>query len=123
MKNTNIKLYLIAVVVGIGGAILRYILHVNYGMTQAQLADIWLQGIYPAFIVLSLVISFVKSISPWKWALTLTMSDYIGTASLFGSQAPPFEILFMLVIAVPYVVAAYLGGLLKRIFERRNRSG
>ncbi|TCK18415.1 hypothetical protein DFR30_1693 [Thiogranum longum] len=113
MKQANVTLYIIGVVAGTSSAIIQYVFHTRYGVSQADLAEIWLKGCYPTLIVISFIIPFFGAISPWKWALVLALSDYASTSLMIGVQAPPLEILFMLIMAIPYVMVSYIASLIK----------
>ena len=112
--RTNVLAYLIAAGVAIGCIALGSYLQSEHLYSQAKLAGLWLKICYPAFILMSLITSLIFSISPWIWATVLAASTYISIGFVFGTQAPPFEILLMAALAIPYVVASYVGLFIKR---------
>lgn len=115
LKNhINYIVYLMAASVAIGCVALGNYLHAEYLLSQVRLAGLWLKICYPAFILLSFIVSLICPISPWIWSFVLVASTYIGMAHVFGTQAPPFEILLMLALAVPYIIASYVGLFIKR---------
>jgi len=113
-SRTNILAYLVAAGIAIGCVAIGSYLHSEYLYSQAKLAGLWLKICYPVFILISVIASLICSISPWIWAAVLAASTYISIRYVFGAQAPPFEIFLMGALAVPYVVASYVGLFLKR---------
>jgi len=112
--QSSYLVYLIAVGVAIGCVALGGYLHAENLLSQAKLAGLWLRMCYPVLILLSFVISIFFPISPWLWALVLSLSTYVSITSIFGTQAPPFEILLMIGLAIPYIIASYFGLFIKR---------
>ena len=84
------------------------------------LAGHWLKICYPLLIIFSFSASLITPVSPWLLALVLATTTYVFTTSLFGAQAPPFEVLFMVLLAVPYILSSYLGLLVGRIYRKNN---
>ncbi len=112
--QSSYLVYLIAAGVAIGCVVLGGYLHTEHLLSQAKLAGLWLRMCYPVLILLSFVISIFFPISPWLLALVLSVSTYVSITSIFGTQAPPFEILLMIGLAIPYIIASYFGLFIKR---------
>jgi hypothetical protein len=120
-KQANFLIYLIVAGVAIGCVALGSYFHTEHLLSQAKLAGLWLKICYPAFILLSFVVSLIYTISPWVLAFVLATSTYVSITSIFGTQAPPFEILLMVALAIPYIIASYIGLFIKRRHVMNNR--
>ena len=116
--KSSCLVYLIAAGFAIGCVTWGNYLQTEHLLSQAKLAGLWIKICYPALILLSFVVSVFFNVSPLLWALVLAISTYVSITSIFGTQAPPFEILLMAVLAIPYVVASYFGLFINR---RRNK--
>lgn len=114
----NVLAYFIAAGIAIGCIAFGSYLQSEHLYSQAKLAGLWLKICYPAFILMSLIASLIFSISPWIWATVLAASTYISIRFAFGAQAPPFEILLMAALAIPYIIASYVGLLIKRRYSK-----
>lgn len=117
-SRSELFAYLIAAGIAIGCVALGSYLHTEYLYNQATLARLWLKICYPVFIMLSLITSLIFFISPWIWATILAASTYLGIGYYFGTQAPPFEILLMAALAIPYVIASYAGQFIKQRYRK-----
>jgi hypothetical protein len=117
-SRMNVLTYFIAAGIAIGCIALGSYLQSEHLYSQAKLAGLWLKICYPVFILLSLIVSLIFSISPWIWATVLAASTYISIRYVFGAQAPPFEILLMAALAIPYIVASYIGLFIKRRYGK-----
>jgi hypothetical protein len=120
MKVPNIYIYIVALLIGVSLTVVQYVLNVHYGYTQAQLSKFWILVGYPYFLLSSLIISFVKKVKPWKWGLLLITGHYISTIIVQGSQFPPFEIAFMLIMSVPIMLFVYVGNYLSDTYTRKH---
>lgn len=117
----NFLIYICAAGFSIACIVMGKYFHSEYLVSQVVLAEYWLKICYPLLIIFSFSASLITPISPWLLALVLATTTYVFTTSLFGAQAPPFEVLLMVLLAVPYILSSYLGLLVGRIY-RKNKN-
>jgi hypothetical protein len=113
--------YLMAAGIAIGCVTYGYYLHSEHLISQEKLAGMWLRICYPVLIVFSFLVSLFIEISPWILAIVLSIGTSISITNMFGSQAPPFEILLFAVLAIPYILASYIGLFINQ--RRKNIRG
>ena len=116
-------IYILAAALSIGCILMGKYFHTEHLVSQAVLAEYWLKICYPLLIIFSFSVSLVLLVSPWLLAFVLATTTYVFTTSLFGSQAPPFEVLLMILLAFPYVLSSYLGLLVGRIYRKNKNVG
>ena len=114
-------IYVFAAVLSTGCILMGKYFHTEHLVSQAVLAEYWLKICYPLLIIFSFSVSLIFPVSPWLLAFVLAATTYVFTTSLFGAQAPPFEVILMILLAFPYILSSYLGLLAGRIF-RKNKN-
>lgn len=110
IKNKSVY-YLVAVAIGLLAALFLNYLHFQHGYTSRQYMHIWLRFVYPLFVLSSFLMVYFFSVKKKSWPAVLFVSFYVSTLFVLpgGGELLPFEIIIMLVLWVPCVMAAYLG--------------
>ena len=119
----NYLIYIVAAGFSIGCIVIGKYFHSEYLISQVVLAGYWLKICYPMLIIFSFSVSLISSVSPWVLAFLIATTTYLFTTSLFGTQAPPFEVLLMILLAVPYILSSYLGLFVGRLYRKDNNVG
>lgn len=119
----NYLIYIVAASFSIGCIVIGKYFHSEYLISQVVLAEYWLKVCYPLLIIFSFSVSLISSVSPWLLAFLLATTTYIFSTSFFGTQAPPFEVLLMILLAVPYILSSYLGLFVGRMYRKNNDMG
>ena len=109
-----------AVLLGIGGMLIfRAIGHAQYiGVGQY---DYFLEKFVAIGTVIgSLLLGGLDSKWPWLWPLVIVESFYFAGFALLPNwgQIPPFEVIYMGLLALPGVLAALIASHVTRLFRR-----
>lgn len=105
-----------SILLGAGGALLLYWLHVHLGYSSRQYMAFWLKFIYPFFLLCSFLFCISGPQTPWHLPVLMMVSFYIGTLFLLpgAGELLLFEMFLIAMLTVPGIAAAYLGVYLRK---------
>jgi len=77
---------------------------------------LWEKVFVSTVVVFSFAFGFAEPKSPWRWPLLIAYVHYFSGFFImrFWGQIPPFELVYITLLALPGVLAGYLGALLRR---------
>lgn len=113
MKSKYID-YSIAVAIGITLTVIQWVMHHIYLIPQSDRGEMLLTIAYPVVIIVSFGIGYYRSINPWRWPLVLIGSFYLGLLVLGYGQMPPLEVLALLILMLPVVLAIFIAKALRK---------
>lgn len=77
---------------------------------------VWEKVFISTTVAFSFAFGVVEPKSPWRWPLLIAYVHYFSGFFIlrYWGQIPPFEMVYITLLALPGVVAGYLGSLLRR---------
>jgi hypothetical protein len=77
---------------------------------------LWEKVFVSAVVVFSFAFGLAEPKSPWRWPLLIAYVHYFSGFFImrFWGQIPPFELVYITLLALPGVLAGYLGSLFRK---------
>jgi len=120
IHKRTIVISAISILVAIASTLLLAWLIEGQSYSQVEINSLWESGVLPTFAILSLVFGLVEPKAPWRWPLLLMYVNYVSRLWIMKDvgQLLPFELVFITVYALPMILLAYGGVIIRRKFVR-----
>lgn len=84
--------------------------------TTTQYSFLWEKLLVSSIAVFSFVFGYLEPNAPWRWPLLMAYVNYFSGFLIMRhwGQIPPFELIYVTLLALPGIALGYLGAFLSK---------